>query len=139
MMIRAASLPIEVNLLRFSRFLQSQGIAHRINEESGQQVIWVEGDQQATLIREALTNWPFDEDSSLGSPVADNLMSLFSPVALLRKLIQAFLRAPVSFSLIGVLIGCLAQFTWCSAAACGDPVLSCARFFRATSSACEHR
>ncbi len=47
-MIRAASLPIEVNLLRFSRFLQSQGIAHRINEESGQQVIWVDGDQQAS-------------------------------------------------------------------------------------------
>jgi GlpG protein len=100
MMIRAASLPIEVNLLRFSRFLQSQGIAHRINEESGQQVIWVEGDQQATLVREALANWPFDEDSSLGSPVAYNLTSLFSPIAFLGKLIQAFMRAPVSFSLI---------------------------------------
>lgn len=100
MMIRAASLPIEVNLLRFSRFLQTQGIGHRINEESGQQVIWVEGEQQASLVREALASWPFDEDSSLGSPAAYNLQSLFSPAALLRKLIQAFLQAPVSFSLI---------------------------------------
>ena len=99
-MIRAASLSIEVNLLRFSRFLQSQGIAHRINEESGQQVIWVEGDQQATLVREALANWPFDEDSSQGSSAAYNLTSLFNPIAFLRKLIQAFMRAPVSFALI---------------------------------------
>ena len=99
-MIRAASLPIEVNLLRFSRFLQTQGIGHRINEESGQQVIWVEGEQQASLVREALASWPFDEDSSLGIPAAYNLQSLFSPAALLRKLIQAFLQAPVSFSLI---------------------------------------
>ena len=49
-MIKAASLPIEVNLLRFSQFLQSQGIAHRINEESGQQVIWVEGAQEAAVV-----------------------------------------------------------------------------------------
>ena len=103
-MIRAASLPIEVNLLRFIRFLQSQGIAHRINEESGQQVIWVDGDQQATLVREALANWPFDEDSSLGRPVAYNLTSLFSPIAFLRKLIQVFMRAPVSF---GLILACL--------------------------------
>ena len=99
-MIRAASLPIEVNLLRFSRFLQSQGIGHRINEESGQQVIWVEGDQQAALVREALTNWPFDKDSTLESQAAHNLQPLFSPITLISKLIQAFLRAPVSFSLI---------------------------------------
>ena len=103
-MIRAASLSIDVNLLRFSRFMQSQGIAHRINEESGQQIIWVEGEQQATLIREALANWPFDEDSSLGSPAAFNLQHVFNPTVLIAKLIQAFLRAPVSFSLI---VACL--------------------------------
>lgn len=99
-MIRAASLPIEVNLLRFIQFLESQSIGHRINEESGRQVIWVEGEQQAILVREALANWPFDEDCSRGSPAAYNLHSLFSPAALIRKLIRAFLRAPASFSLI---------------------------------------
>lgn len=99
-MIRAASLPIEVNLLRFSRFMQSQGIGHRINEESGQQVIWVEGEQQATLIREALASWPFEQDSSNEGHAAYNSQPLFSPLGLIRKLIQAFLRAPVSFCLI---------------------------------------
>ena len=138
-MIRAASLPIEVNLLRFSRFLKSQGIAHRINEESGLQVIWVDGDQQATLVREALANWAFDEDSSLVRAVAYNLTSLFSPIAFLRTLNQVFMRAPVSFAAPGVLIDCLAQFTWNSAAARGDPILSCTRFFWATFSAREHR
>ena len=99
-MIRAASLPIEVNLLRFSRFMQAQGIAHRINEESGQQVIWVEGEQQATLVRDTLASWPFDEDASLDEHSASKSQPLFSPAALIRKLILAFLRAPVSFSLI---------------------------------------
>tara|TARA_B110000858_G_scaffold196728_1_gene256230 strand:+ start:5887 stop:6768 length:882 start_codon:yes stop_codon:yes gene_type:complete len=100
MMIRAASLSIEVNLLRFSRFMQSQGIDHRINEESGQQVIWVEAEPQAILVREALAGWPFDEDTSLESHVANKSLPLFSPAGLIRKLIQAFLQAPVSFSLI---------------------------------------
>ena len=99
-MIRAASLSIEVNLLRFSRFMQSQGIDHRINEESGQQVIWVEAEPQAILVREALAGWPFDEDTSLESHVANKSLPLFSPAGLIRKLIQAFLQAPVSFSLI---------------------------------------
>ena len=99
-MIRAASLPSEVNLLRFSRFMQSQGIAHRINEESGQQVIWVEAEQQATLVRELLANWPFDEDASLESPAANMSQPLFSPAGLVRTFIQAFVRAPVSSSLI---------------------------------------
>lgn len=103
-MIKAASLPIEVNLLRFSRFMHSQGIVHRINEESGQQVIWVEGNQQAELVREALVSWPFEEDSALASNSAGNSSPLFSPAALLNKLFHAFWRAPVSFSLI---LGCL--------------------------------
>jgi len=99
-MIRAASLPIEVNLLRFSRFMQSQGIGHRINEESGQQVIWVEGDQQAALVREALASWPFDDESALEGQAASNSRPLFEPGRLIRSLLQAFLNAPVSFSLI---------------------------------------
>lgn len=80
--------------------MQSQGVGHRINEESGQQVIWVEGEQEAELIREALASWPFDEDSSTEGHAASKEPPLFSPVALISKLIQAFLRAPISFSLI---------------------------------------
>ncbi len=53
-MIKAASLPIEANLLEFSHFLSRRGIAHRINEESGRQVIWVNDEAEAALVREEL-------------------------------------------------------------------------------------
>lgn len=98
MMIRAASLPIEVNLVRFSHFLHSQGIAHRINEESGQQVIWVELDAHAALVQEALTSWSFEKESE--SFQSSN--SLVNPGAGLRNLLMEFLRAPISLSLISV-------------------------------------
>ena len=99
-MIRAASLPIEVNLLRFSRFMQAQGIAHRINEESGQQVIWVEAEQQASLVREALESWSFDEEHALEEGGVHHPDSLFDFTGLVVKLVHAFVRAPVSFCLI---------------------------------------
>jgi len=104
MMIRAASLPIDVNLQRFSRFMMSQGIGHRINEESGQQVIWVDGEQQAALVREALSRWPFDDEAELQSNRSVGREPLINPIVLLRKGVGAFLRAPISFSLI---VGCL--------------------------------
>ncbi len=103
-MIRAASLPIEVNLLRFSQFMQSQGVAHRINEESGKQVIWVQGEQQAALIREALASWSFEQDSTLENDAAHHTLALFSPEKATAQLLRAFGRAPVSFLLI---IACL--------------------------------
>lgn len=99
-MIRAASLPIEVNLLRFSRFMQAQGIAHRINEESGQQVIWVEAEQQASLVREALESWSFDEEHALEEGAVHHPDSLFDFTGLVVKFVHAFVRAPVSFCLI---------------------------------------
>lgn len=99
-MIRAASLPIDVNLLRLSRFMQSQGIAHRINEESGQQVIWVEGDAQAEFVREALASGSFAEDTPAEDTTFASSQPLINPVGLLGKFLRAFLRAPVSCSLI---------------------------------------
>ncbi|MEX2130682.1 MAG: rhomboid family intramembrane serine protease [Pseudohongiellaceae bacterium] len=56
-MIVAASIDIDVNLQSFSQFLSQQGIPHRIVEESGRQVIRVQTEQQAELIRQALTAW----------------------------------------------------------------------------------
>ena len=99
-MIRAASLPIEVNLLQFSQFMQSQGIAHRINEESGKQVIWVQGEQQATLIREALATWTFEQDSASANDARNKTTPAFNPAGMVSLLLLAFQRAPVSFSLI---------------------------------------
>lgn len=100
-MIRAASLPIEVNLLRFSQFMHSQGVAHRINEESGKQVIWVHDDRQAALIKEALASWSFEEGPTSARDAALRTSSLFSPKNAIAQLFHAFGRAPVSFLLIG--------------------------------------
>ena len=56
-MIKVASLPISVDLKVFSQILYQQGLVHRINEESGQQVIWAESETEANLIRQALVEW----------------------------------------------------------------------------------
>lgn len=110
-MIRAASLSIDINLLRFSQFLRSQGIVHRIHEESGQQVIWVESEAQALFVRQNLDSWSFDEENKLdpgiaaGSSPAGAARKTHSFVTnLLFKLGNAFRATPISFSLI---IGCL--------------------------------
>lgn len=101
-MIRAASLPIEVNLLRFSQFMHSQGIAHRINEESGKQVIWVQGERQAQLIQQALASWSFEQESEPDAETLYRSASSFSFARFLSQLLRAFARAPVSFVLICV-------------------------------------
>ena len=56
-MIKVASLPISVDLKVFSQILYQQGLVHRINEESGQQVIWAESETEANLVRQALVEW----------------------------------------------------------------------------------
>lgn len=56
-MIEAASLDISVDLSGFSEVLRRQGLPHRISEESGQQVIYVDSDAAATYVREALSQW----------------------------------------------------------------------------------
>ncbi|MFK7863949.1 MAG: rhomboid family intramembrane serine protease [Pseudohongiellaceae bacterium] len=56
-MIKVASLPLTTNLLDFSRLLSSKGFAHRINEESGEQVLWVGNEADAEIVRNALQQW----------------------------------------------------------------------------------
>lgn len=56
-MIKAASLPTDINLLNFSKLLHAHGLAHRINEEAGQQVIWVASEAQAAAVQAALEKW----------------------------------------------------------------------------------
>lgn len=56
-MIKAASLPTDTNLLNFSKLLHAHGLAHRINEESGQQVIWVGSEAEAVAVQAALEKW----------------------------------------------------------------------------------
>ena len=105
-MIRAASLSIDVNLLRFGYLLQRQGISHRIIEESGQQVIWVSGEAEAALVRQALTDW----SSNSGNHQADPVMREAGPQSvaaallprrsLLPSLKRTFVASPVTLSLI---------------------------------------
>ncbi|MCY4183614.1 MAG: rhomboid family intramembrane serine protease [Gammaproteobacteria bacterium] len=56
-MIKAASLPIGVDLLAFSQALSRLGVRHRIIEESGRQVIWVDSEWESRQVREALARW----------------------------------------------------------------------------------
>ncbi|MFP6824604.1 MAG: rhomboid family intramembrane serine protease [Pseudohongiellaceae bacterium] len=105
-MIRAASLSIDVNLLHFGYLLQRQGISHRIIEESGQQVIWVSGEAEAALVRQALTDW----SSNSGNQQADPVMREAGPQSvaaallprrsLLPSLKRTFVASPVTLSLI---------------------------------------
>lgn len=105
-MIRAVSLSIDVNLLRFGYLLQRQGISHRIIEESGQQVIWVSGEAEAALVRQALTDW----SSNSGNQQADPVMREAGPQSvaaallprrsLLPSLKRTFVASPVTLSLI---------------------------------------
>jgi len=102
MMIKAVRLPIEVNLLRFSQLLSSQGVAHRITEESGEQVIWVQDEPHAALLKEMLATWSFEQSSSANEASADTGQRLFNPLNIALSLVRAFMRAPVSFILIVV-------------------------------------
>ncbi len=103
-MIKAASLATEFNLLRFSQFLQSQGIRHRINEESGQQVIWVEGEGEAAFVRTSLSSWSFEKADPTNSGANFGIQAQATLARALRNFLNAFLRAPVSMALV---IACL--------------------------------
>lgn len=98
-MIKAASLPIEIDLLSLSQFLRKQGLAHRINEESGQQVIWVNSEQEVELVTQILASWPMDRQTpnkSSASIVRDSVAG----IALWRPVLNAFIASPVTLSLI---------------------------------------
>lgn len=100
-MIKAASVALDVNLQHFSHFLRGHGIRHRINEESGQQVIWVDSAAEAEAVQDLLQRWRFDEepDIAAASPLPAQLGS-----RLLRGLLRGFRDSPVT---LGLVIACL--------------------------------
>jgi len=106
-MIRAASLPITVDLYSFSKLLSRHGLAHRINEESGQQVIWVGSEQEAEFLRKALQQW--QEQSEQTTPentghASSSLLSVFNYRKLLNGLIASVYLSPVTLFLFAVCI-----------------------------------
>lgn len=107
-MIEAARLDIDVNLQSFSQFLVQQGIAHRINEESGQQVIRVGTPGQARLVQLALRQWqtgelPLPEKQAEGRLSAASIVDLRRNAwALLGAMRAAPVTAVLSLACIGV-------------------------------------
>ena len=100
-MIKVASLPISVDLQQFSTTLLQQGLDHRINEESGQQVIWAHSETEAELIRRALLAW--SQQGGGPEPATDNLQGRgFDPGLLLMRAIAVFQANP--FTLLLVLV-----------------------------------
>lgn len=53
-MYRVKQLETNVNLAAFSRWLAGQGVVHRITEEGGHQVLWLENPDHAEPVLEAL-------------------------------------------------------------------------------------
>lgn len=99
-MIRAASLSIERDLRGFSLFLQQYGIDHRINEESGQQVIWVAGEAESNLVQQALDNWSSQQQSAMETILAGNTRSGGGGGQLAQKILQQFRLSPLTLILI---------------------------------------
>lgn len=78
--------------------MQSQGIRHRISEESGRQVIWVEDQVQVELVQELLENWSFDEAERSNSEPQVYVPTYKSKI--LSDSLSVFIQFPITISLI---------------------------------------
>lgn len=106
-MIKAASLPIDTNLLSFSKLLSAQGLAHRINEESGEQVLWVGTEAEADFVKSALEQWLKEDHSQLDNELAA-LSSSRNVSNDLRGLINSMFAAVYYYPVTAALFsGCL--------------------------------
>lgn len=56
-MIEALSADLEIDFRPFIRYLSTQGVRHRISEESGKQVLWVATEAEAATVRQAYARW----------------------------------------------------------------------------------
>lgn len=61
-MVKVSEIDIGVDLLLFSRWLSSQRIQHRIAEERGTQVLWIEAEHAQTSVKEALDRYLNDDE-----------------------------------------------------------------------------
>lgn len=99
-MIKAASLDINEDLREFSRLLSEHGLVHRINEESGRQVIWVNSEAEAESVRQALKAWreqPVARQAGSGQDTAR-----VPPGSIGRFFSQQLLANPVTMALIAL-------------------------------------
>ena len=97
-MIKAANLPIDIDLLSFSQILKRQGVRHRIIEESGRQVIWVQTEWESRTVREALAQWSeLEREQQTPAPARQ---PLFRPGRWLNAAFREFLLCPLTVSLM---------------------------------------
>lgn len=97
-MIKAASLPIDMDLLAFSQALSRRGIRHRIMEESGRQVIWTHTEWESRRVREALTQWSeLEREQQAPAP---SRQPLFRPGRLLNAFFRELWLCPITISLM---------------------------------------
>ncbi len=97
-MIKAANLPIDIDLLSFSQILKRQGVRHRIIEESGRQVIWVQTEWESRTVREALAQWSeLEREQRTPAPARQ---PLFRPGRWLNAAFREFLLCPLTVSLM---------------------------------------
>ena len=99
-MIRAASLGIDTDLLQYSQFLRSQGIRHRIIEESGQQVIWVGSELEKQFVSTSLPQFIEAIDTGRLPATAPANRASFSGKPLLNAILRAFIASPITLTLI---------------------------------------
>lgn len=70
-MIKVADAPLDADLSEFSRWLMAQGIAHRITEEQGQQVVFMADDRHKAQIQSVLRRYL--EDSAFRGEIHGQL------------------------------------------------------------------
>lgn len=101
-MIRAASLDIGVNLKSFSEQLRRLGLEHRIIEESGQQVIWVQNESEVQLLQQALSQWQQLDHSQQESIAAQSAAEIPQRRQQVwwKKAANALLASPVTWLLM---------------------------------------
>ena len=103
-MIRAAEVKIDINLQGFSQQLHRHGLAHRISEESGLQVLYVNSGDEAIQLRQALREWmqlPAGLRDSNGSDSAgDSSWSAARRSRWPYRISLALLASPVTWLLI---------------------------------------
>lgn len=93
--------PLDTNLASFIQLLRQQGVAHRVTEDSGEQVLWVASAAQAEQVRQL-----YQQYLSGQLPAEDFVQSVPSPAARYQRsgLVQQLLRSPVT---TGVIVACL--------------------------------
>ena len=98
-MIRVFDLPLDEDLLPFSAFLWRQHIPHRITEEGGRQVLWLESAENESAVRAHYSDWKAGL-LQLGKVK----VSWRSPASLVTGPLADWKRMPVTLMLLA---GCL--------------------------------